>query len=159
MAQIQASAGGCSIFFNFASKMKGPKGRIDAIKPSKNIFKDHFCFSHTANSTARNPINSSPCPMPMYLTKIGLSSQYFMGMAINSNNRKEMPSSAPTMRKVWIFMVTALMRMNPECTEFKAEKELYLLNDYDKNQILKPSLALGFYAVDFKKSRCCLFQK
>ncbi|BCU63545.1 hypothetical protein ACBO_03360 [Acinetobacter bouvetii] len=53
------------------------------------------------------------------------------------------------MRKVWIFMVTALMRMNLECTEFKAEKEPYLLNDYDKNQLLKPSLALGFYAADF----------
>lgn len=51
-------------------------------------------------------MKSTPCPMPTYLTKIGLPQIYFIGMATNRRRRKESPSRKPTIRKDLIFMVT-----------------------------------------------------
>lgn len=110
---------GCSKRFNFRSKTKGPNGKIEAARPMRKIVIDHFCFSQTANKTIKNRMKSTPCPIPTYFTKTGLSNIYFIGMAMNKSRRKERPSKRPTTRKVWIFMVMLKsMRMNPECTQY-----------------------------------------
>ena len=99
------------------SNINGPNGKIAAIKPRINILIDHFCFSHTTNNTTRKAINSRPCPMPTYFTRIGFPIMYFIGIAIKSKSKKEIPSMKPTTRKVLIFMVTIFkMRMNRQCS-------------------------------------------
>ena len=45
------------------------------------------------------PINNSPCAIPIILTKNGSWNMYFIGIANNNNNRREVPSSKATVLK------------------------------------------------------------
>jgi hypothetical protein len=62
---------------------------------------------------AKKAINKTPCPMPTYFTKMGVSQMYLRGIAIKSNNKKEIPSNNPTRRNVLIVMIDMNSKNRP----------------------------------------------
>lgn len=58
----------------------------------------HPCSTPTLKVLNIKSRNKAPCKGPIKREPEGLLNMYFIGMAINSNNNREMPSSMPTIR-------------------------------------------------------------
>ena len=72
----------------------------EAINAFRVIISFHLNWKCTINRNNTYRTNSTPCAIPTDLTNEGSLYKYFMGMAIPSNNRKEIPSKkAKTLRK------------------------------------------------------------
>ncbi len=81
-----------------ASATNVPKGSKDAKYAQNLVFKSHFVSEEAQNTKNTYAMNKTPCPIPTILFGAVISIMYFNGMVIKKD-KKEIPSSIPTMRK------------------------------------------------------------
>ena len=75
-----------------------PNGIKEAINALIEIISFHWCWKCTSPRFNTYKTNNTPCAIPMDLTKEGSWYRYFIGIAIPSKRRKEMPSKKAKIR-------------------------------------------------------------
>lgn len=72
--------------------MNGPNGRIEAMVANSAVLNVHVLLKKNVATKSMYDTNKMPCAMPTIVTILGMSAKYFNGIAINSNNKNEIPS-------------------------------------------------------------------